>query len=331
MAERTAAVITPGRDLAGAIERVRHAEALGYEAAFVTQTTARDGLTVVGAYAPHTERIKLGPGVQPALPRHPVAMAIEAATLDEVTGGRLILGLGMGHAITMKNWYGLDYTRPLSQFKEYVAIVRSILSTGRASFSGEFYTVDFAFMGYEARPDLPIYTASLGPNSLRWAGANVDGVVLWSCMPSYIREVVVPTIAEGAREAGRDPADIDIVAAVPVAVADDVDAARDALRKQFFVYLTLPFYRRVIAGAGYQEELKVFDDALSAGDNDAARAAMTDAMLDEFAGIGTPEVVRAKLREYREAGVTTPAVGPISVPKEVGPGVDVTLEEAIAS
>ncbi len=329
MAEPLAAFITPGRDLARAVERARQAEALGYAAAFVTQTTARDGLTVIGAYASATERIKLGPGVQPALPRHPVAMAIEAATLDEVTGGRLILGLGMGHAITMKNWYGLEYARPLSQFKEYVAIVRSILTTGAAAFSGEFYDVDFAFMGYGARADIPIYTASLGPNSLRWAGANADGVVLWSCMPSYIRKVVVPTIAEGAREADRDPADVDIVAAVPVAVADDVGAARDVLRKQFFVYLTLPFYRRVIAGAGYQDELKAFDDALGAGDNDAARGAMTDAMLDEFAGIGPPEVVRTKLSDYRAAGVTTPAVGPISVPEGVGPGVEVTLEEAI--
>ena len=331
MSDRLAAFVTPGSDLNKGIERVQLAERLGYEAVFATQIAARDLMMLLSAYASATERIKIGSGVLPAFGRHPIATASEAATLDEMSGGRLILGLGTAHAVTMKNWYGFEYAKPLTQFKEYVHIVRSILAEGRCEFSGEFYTVNFGFMGYAARPDLPIYTASLGPKSLEWAGAHADGVVLWGCMPSYIKETAVPTLRKSAQAAGRDFNKLEIVAAIPCSVADDVDAARDAFRRDFFVYMTLPFYRRAIAGAGYQAELDAFDRALAAGDTDGARAAMSETMLTEFAAIGTPEAVRSKIDEYREAGVTLPAVGAIPVPKEVGPGADATLQAAIGA
>jgi alkanesulfonate monooxygenase SsuD/methylene tetrahydromethanopterin reductase-like flavin-dependent oxidoreductase (luciferase family) len=283
----------------------------------------------LAAYAPHTSRIKLGTGVLPAFGKHPVALAYEAATLDEISGGRLILGVGMAHKISMENWYGHDMSKPLSEFKEYVTILRSIITTGRVEFQGEFYRTNFGFMGYAARPDIPIYTASLSPNSLRFAGEAADGIVLWSCMPTYIRDVVVPSLRAGAEAAGRDPASIEIVAAVPVALADDVEAARDAFRADFMMYMTLPFYRAAIAGAGYGDELDAFDAALASGDREGTRAAMTDRMLEEFTGIGDESAVRDKIAEYRAAGVTLPAIGTVNVPKGAGPGVEATLEAAI--
>jgi len=328
---KLAAFVSPGRSLEAAVERVRLAEELGYEAAFATQTTGRDGLMTLAAYAPTTARIRLGTGVLPAFPRHPVATAIEAATLDEISGGRLILGLGMAHRITMENWYGFDMSKPLSRFKEYVRIVRSVFRTGRAEMNGEYYNVNFGFIRYEARADLPIYTASLGPNSLRFAGAEADGIVLWACLPRYIREVVVPQLHAGARDAGRDPAEIEIVAAVPVAVCDDVEAARAGFRKEFFVYMTLPFYRRAIGGAGYQEEIERFDAAMAAGDMAGARAAISDRMLDEFTGIGDATAVRAKIEDFRAAGVTMPAIGPIAVPPEAGGSIEATFEAAVGA
>ena len=328
---RLAAFISPTSTLDRAVGRTQLAERLGYEAVFTTHIAARDALMTLAAYASGTDRVLLGSGVLPAFPRHPVALAVEAATLDELSGGRLILGLGMAHAITMKTWYGFDYARPLSQFKEYIHIVREIVTTGRCAFSGEFYNVNYAFMGYQARADLKIYTASIGPKSLEWAGANVDGIILWACLPTYVREAVVPQLADAAKRAGRDPSEIEIVAAVPCAIADDVGAARDSFGQDFFVYMTLPFYRRAIAGAGYQDELDAFDAAMGAGDMDGARAAISDRMCEEFAGIGSADDVRAKIEEYRDAGVTLPAVGPIPVPKEIGPGVEATLQAAIGA
>lgn len=309
---RLATFITPGKTLDQAVERVRLAEKLGYEAVFATQIAQRDGLMTLAAYAAGTSTIKLGTGVIPAFPRHPVALAYEAATLDELSGGRLILGIGTSHRITMENWYGLDMSKPLSQLKEYTQILRSIFTTGRAEFTGAFYKVNFGFMGYAARPELPIYLSGLSPNTLRFAGAAADGIILWACMPRYIRDVVVPNIRAGEKEAGRPEGSCEIVAAVPVAATDEVDATRDAFRGDFFVYMTLPFYRNVIAGAGYDKEIAEFDAALGKGDAAGARAAMSDEMLEHFAGIGDAAVVRAKIAEYRDAGVTLPAVGLMS-------------------
>jgi len=328
MTKRLAAFITPGRSLPQTLERVRLAERLGYHDVYTTQIAARDGLMTLAAYACATERIRLGTGVLPAFPRHPVSLAIEAATLDEISGGRLILGIGTSHAITMQNWYGFGFEKPLSQLKEYVSIVRSIITTGRVEHRGEFYTTNFGFMGYAARADLPIYISGLSPNTLRFAGASCDGVILWACMPSYIRDVVTPTVRAAEKEAGRPEGSCDIVAAVPSALATDVEVAHNAFRKEFFTYMTLPFYRKVIGGAGYTDDIGRFDAALGKGDMDGARAAISERMLEDFAGIGDEKAVRAKIAEYRDAGVTTPAVGSFAMPTEGGPGADATLEAA---
>jgi alkanesulfonate monooxygenase SsuD/methylene tetrahydromethanopterin reductase-like flavin-dependent oxidoreductase (luciferase family) len=326
---RLAAFITPGGSLPGAVERVQLAEKLGYEAVFSTHIAARDGLMTLAAYAAATTTIKIGTGVLPAFPRHPVSLAIEAATLDEMSGGRLILGIGTSHAITMENWYGFDMSKPLSQLKEYVSILRSIFTTGRVEQAGAFYRTNFGFMKYAARADLPIFISGLSKNTLRFAGQAADGLVLWACLPSYIRDVVVPNVRAGEKEAGRPEGSCEIVAAVPSALTSDVDAARRAFRTEFFTYMTLPFYRRAIAGAGYQEELDAFDAALGKGDMPGAFGAISDRLIEEFAAIGDEKIVRGKIAEYRDVGVSLPAVGLFSGPKEAGIDPNATLEAAI--
>jgi alkanesulfonate monooxygenase SsuD/methylene tetrahydromethanopterin reductase-like flavin-dependent oxidoreductase (luciferase family) len=259
-----------------------------------------------------------------------VALAYEAATLDELSGGRLILGIGTSHNITMENWYGLDMSKPLTQLKEYLGVLRSIITTGRAEHSGTYYKVNFAFMKYAARADMPIYISGLSPNTLKFAGQAADGVILWSCFPSYIRDTVVPNVRAGEKEAGRPEGSCEIVAAIPSAVATNLEGARKGFRTEFFPYMTLPFYRRAIAGAGYQEELDTFDAALGKGDMPAAFGAISERLIEEFAAIGDEKHVRAKIAEYRDAGVSLPAVGLYSGPKEAGLSPEATLEAAIA-
>lgn len=302
-----AAFISGGKSLGDAVSRVQLAESLGYEAVFSTHTTGRDGLMTLAAYAAATKRIRLGTGVVPAFPRHPLAMAIEAATLDEMSDGRLILGVGPSHKVTMEGWYDISMAKPLSQMREYVQILRSVFTTDGVTFKGEFYNTQFGFVGYGARKDLPIYLSALAPKMLSFAGEACDGVVLWGCMPSYIASTVAPTVRAAAEKAGRPVPTI--VAAVPTAVTTDKQAAFDALRGDFFVYMTLPFYRRAIAAAGYQAEIDAFDKAQAAKDFPGALAAMSEAMLTEFAAIGDAAAVRDKLDEYRAAGATLPAVG----------------------
>lgn len=304
-----AAFISPGKSLDGALEHVRTAEKLGYDAVFTTHTTGRDGLAAAGAYVAATSTIKIGTGVLPCFPRHPLALALEAATVDDASKGRLILGIGPSHKLTMETFYGIPMERPLARMKEYVEILRSLFTTDRVSFEGEFYKAQFALMGFEARDDLPIYVAALAPGMLKLVGERCDGDVLWSCMPTYIRETITPTIRSAAEGAGRDPSAIEIVAAVPTALTTNRAAALDEFRKGFFVYMTLPFYRRAIAGAGYEGELKAFDDAQSTGDFAGQIAAISERMLDEFVAVGDEKLIADKYAEYREAGVTLPAAG----------------------
>lgn len=328
--EPLAAFVTPGKSLAEATDRVALAERLGYESAFTSHIAQRDGLMILAAYAAGTERIKLGTAVVPAFPRHPIAMAAEAATLDELSGGRLILGMGTSHAATMQGWFGFEFAKPLTQLKEYTSIVRTLLREGKVEHTGEFYTANFAFAGYGARADLPIYVSGLSPNTLKWAGATADGVILWCCLPSYIEQTVAPIVRAAEREAGRSEGSCRIVAAVPTAATDDEDAVRTALRRDLLVYWTLPFYRRVIGAAGFEDDIAAFDESLQAGDAKGAMARISDEFLDQIAAFGDSGRIGKKITEYRSAGADVPMIGPVALPREAGTP-EQALEAAIGA
>src|SRR3954451_22202878 len=218
--------VSVGRSLEQATERVRLADELGYEAAYVTHINGRESLTVLTQYAAHTSRIRLGTGVVPIYTRTPATMAQTAATLDEIGGGRLNLGLGVSHRPVVEGWHGQTIDKPATEMREYVAILR-----GEEPPEGAKWRTQFRLMGMEPRPDLPIYVAALSPGMLRLAGEVADGVILWLCNANYVRDVVVPTVAEGREKAGRPIEGFDIVPAIPSAVTDDPDAARAPLRQ----------------------------------------------------------------------------------------------------
>src|SRR5215216_3464764 len=177
------------------------------------------------AYAARSERLLLGTGVTPIYSRTPVATAQSFATLDEFSGGRAIVGLGVSHRPAVEAWYGQTIDKPLREMREYVEIVRAILRNEDPP-QGEKFTSAFRFMGFEPRSDIPIYLAGLAPGMLRLAGEIADGVVLWLCNPEYIRNTVVPSVAEGRAKAGKSPEGFDIVAAVPAAVTGEPHQAR---------------------------------------------------------------------------------------------------------
>src|SRR5256885_5353862 len=149
-----------GRSLERAIDRVRRAEELGYDSAYVTHIAARDSLAVSEAYAMRTERIRVGTGVLPIYSRTPVATAQTAATIDELSGGRMVLGLGVSHKPTVEGWYGQKLEKPVEAMREYAGVVRAILR-GEDPPETERWPTQFRFRGYEARGELPIYLAAL--------------------------------------------------------------------------------------------------------------------------------------------------------------------------
>ncbi len=312
--------ISAGRSLETALQRVERAESLGYESVYTTHIAARDSLTVLAAYASRTEKIKLGTGVLPIYSRTPVATAQAAATIDELSGGRMVLGLGVAHQVTVENWFGSTIGKPVAEMREYVNAIRAMFR-GEDPPPGEKFPTRFRFMGYEPRPDLPVYVAALSPAMLRLAGQIGDGVMLWLCNPDYIRDVVVPEVTKGRERAGKTLDGFDIVAAVPAAVTEDPDTARASLRSDLIPYFSLPFYRAMIERSGYGDEIGAFDEAMKRGDTEAAAAAISNRFLEQLAAVGNATEAEAAVHRYLEAGTTSPCLG--GVPRT---DFDVTLK-----
>jgi probable F420-dependent oxidoreductase len=302
--------ISVGKSLDQAVARVKRAEELGYDSTYVTHIAGRDSLTVLMPYAAATERIKLGTGVLPIYSRTPVATAQQAATIDEFSGGRMVLGLGVSHRVTVENWYGQPIDRPLKAMREYVGAVRAAFR-GEDPPDGEIFRTNFRFIKYEVRPDLPIYVAALSPKMLRLAGEIADGVMLWLCNPDYVRDVVVGEVTVGRQRAGKELDGFDIVAAVPAAVTDDKGSAYETMRTDLVTYWSLPFYRAMIERSGFGEEIAAFDAGMQEGDVKKAKGAISDRFLETLTAIGTEEDVRAGIARYAEAGATSPGLGAV--------------------
>ena len=308
--------ISVGRSLDSALDRVRLAERLGYHSVYTTHVAGRDSLTLLAAYATVSQSIRIGTGVLPIYSRTPAATAQQAVTIDEISAGRLTLGIGVSHRVTVENWYGAQIHKPVSEMRDYVGVLRAILA-GEDPPASETFPTRFHFLGVEPRPELPIYVAGLSPKMLELAGEVADGAILWLCNPDYIRDVVVPHVREGRRKAGKDMAGFDIVAAVPTAVTDEVDGARATLRADLAPYFLLPFYRKMIERSGYDADVKLFDEAMERGDGSAATIAISDGFLENLAAIGPPDLAAATVERYRDAGATSPCIGAI-------PGTDFT-------
>jgi alkanesulfonate monooxygenase SsuD/methylene tetrahydromethanopterin reductase-like flavin-dependent oxidoreductase (luciferase family) len=304
------AFISAGRSLDKTLDRVRKADALGYDSVYTTHIAGRDSLSLLMAYASVSERARLGTGVVPIFSRTPAAMAQTAATIDEFSGGRMVLGLGVSHRVTVENWYGAKIEKPVTQMREYASIVRAILR-GESPPDGEFFNTKFQFMGYEPRPELPIHIAALSPNMLRLTGKIADGVMLWLCNPDSLRDLVVPAVTEGRERSGQGIEGFDVVAAVPVGLTDDPDAARARQRQELVTYASLPFYRAMLERSGFGDDLAAFDEGIQAGDVERAKAGLSDRMLGALAGIGSADDLRAAVERYREAGTTSPCIGGI--------------------
>jgi alkanesulfonate monooxygenase SsuD/methylene tetrahydromethanopterin reductase-like flavin-dependent oxidoreductase (luciferase family) len=304
----TGCFVSTGRSLEQAVQRVKLAESLGYDAAYVTHIAGRESLTVVTAYALATSRIRVGTGVVPIYTRTPATMAQTAATIDELSDARLNLGLGVSHRPVVEGWHGQTIDRPVAEMREYAGIVRAILR-GEDPPAGEKWQTGFRLLGIEPRPQLPIYIAALSPAMLRLAGEIADGVLLWLCTPRYIEEVVLPAVRAGRERAGLTLEGFDVVPAVPSAMTDEPAAAHAAMRGELIPYFGLPFYRAMIERSGFAGEIGAYDAA--AGDLAAMQAAISDEFLAELTAIGDAAQVRAGIERYRAAGASTPCVGPI--------------------
>ena len=311
---KTAAFLSPGGDFAASVDLARRADELGYDSVWVTHGGGRDSFLVLAAYGAVAPRVRLGVGVLPIYPRHPIAAAQAALTLSEQTGGRYLLGLGVSHKPSMEQQLGLTLADPLGTMREYVEVLRGAFGDG-ARVEGAHYRVQWSMAVPGRLPAPPIYLAALSTRMLELAGEIADGVVLWLCDPPYVRNVARPALERGRRRAGKSLEGFEIVASVPLAVTDDPARARDAFRAELVRYLVLPFYRAMLEASGHGASLKRFDAGHPAD----------DALLDALGAIGDRATCRAYVQAYRSAGVTLPAIRPITFPD--APWYRRTLEE----
>ncbi len=257
-----------------------------------------DLLTVLAVALREVDGIEVASGVVPIQNQHPMQMAQRALTVSLASGGRFVLGLGMTHAAVTEGMWGIPWDKPVRRLNEYLDGLLPLLAGEPADAVGETVTTRGALMIPGApRPD--VYIAALGPQLLRLAGRRTSGTCTWMTGPATLGDHVSPTLRQAAADAGRPESAVRVVAALPVAVTDDVDAARRQAAEQFAMYGTLPSYRAMLDREGYAGP----EDAAIIGDEQTVSQ-----RLDELAAAGVDEFVGAPFDESAEGRARTRAL-----------------------
>lgn len=292
------------------VEFVQRIDELGYDTLWVPESWGREAFTTIAHHACSTRRIKLGTGIVNVFSRTPALIAQAAATLDELSGGRFLLGLGASGQRVIENWHGVPYQKPIQRTREYIDIIRLVLSGERVNYDGQiFHLKDFRLAFKPPRARIPIYVASLGPLNTKMAGEKADG---W--MPTYFSrtrgDVQLKVLEEGAKAAGRSLKDIEVAPYLISCVSDDASAARAQVRAHvaFYVGGMGIYYNNLMQRYGYVEEAARIKELWEKGDRKGAAAALPDSMLDDVGLAGSPAQVHEKLEEYRARGVTLPVI-----------------------
>jgi len=297
------------RPFAEVVAFARTAEECGYEAIFVPEAWGRDAFVTLGALARVTERIALGTGIVNVYSRTPALLAMAAVTLDELSGGRAILGLGTSGQRVVEGWHGVPMARPLRRLRETTEAVRAIVGGSRRGYSGETLSVAPGFAVTMARPRdrIPIYHASLTPRGIRQCAEVADGWLPYFASPETLRADIT-AIEQILRDARRDRASFTVAPYLPVLVGDDEAAARAVLRRQLAFYIggMGRFYRETVARHGFGDSAEEIRRRWEARDRDGAADAVTDELLDAFAVVGDASHCRARLEDYRAAGADLP-------------------------
>lgn len=283
-------------------EAARLAEAAGFASVWATEFYDRSATVALAAMAQATSAIELGSAIAYAFGRTPLVLAAEARDLDELSGGRITLGLGTGTRRMQQDWHGLDGEHPASRMEELIPLLRRLwrLHEGPIEHNGRFYRLHVQSTAPPRPPfreDTPIYMAGVNPRMIEAAGAVADGLVGHPLFtPEYVREVVRPALARGAERAGR-AAPPPIAGYLTCSVNKDRDSARRDAAAIIAFNSTVKTYRRTHEVSGFEPQAEAIRAAWSAGDGAAMVAAVSDEMIDAIALAGTPEEVRARFAE----------------------------------
>jgi probable F420-dependent oxidoreductase len=306
------------------VELARLADRLGYDSVWVPEGRGRELFGVIGAMAVATSHMRLCTGILPLYARPPALTAMAAATLGDLSDGRFVLGIGTGHPSIIERGYGIPFREPLAAAREYVEILRAVGAGAAVAEAGRIFRVEAFELEAAPRHATPIYLAALGPKMLRLAGEVADGVILNWSTPARV-QWAAGVVREAARAAGRDPAQVQVVCYVRVAV-DRGETAWPVVRKLLATYVALPAYARMLKEAGFADDVRAVQAAWTRGGLDAAAAASPDRLVREMAVVGAGEACQAGLRRYRDAGADVVAAYPVPVGDDAGASIRQTIE-----
>jgi len=300
-----------GLPFADALEMTQRAEALGLDSVWVPEAWGTDAISLLGALAARTERIRLGTGIVNVFSRTPTLLGQTAATLDLISNGRFILGLGTSGHQVISGWHGMRFDRPLQRMRETVEIVRRVLRQERLRFEGEIFTLNqgLKLLARPVRPTVPIFLATLTPAGLRLTGEVADGWIPTLFSPDHL-DLFRPELEAGARAAGRSLDSLEIAPYVPVLIDDDRSAARDAIRPWVALYVggmgsrAKNFYNEVVQRYGFKEEARDIQELYLTGKKLEAIRRVPDTLVDAITIVGPHNYVRERIEAWSSAGVT---------------------------
>jgi F420-dependent oxidoreductase-like protein len=306
----------PAQPPANFVEVAQAAERLGFDSAWSAEAWGSDAFTPLAWIGAQTTRLKLGTSIVQISARTPASTAMHALTLDHLTKGRFMLGLGVSGPQVVEGWYGQPFSKPLSRTREYVDIVRQVLRRERpVKNDGPHYPLPYFGEGawgmgkplkaitHPLRSDLPIYLGAEGPKNVALAAEICDGwIPLW--YSPYREEVYADSLVNA-------PKNFDIVQGVTVAITDDLESAFDALRPMLGFYIggmgakDRNFHKELMGRMGFPDEAQKIQDLFMAGKREEAIAAVPNAFIDEVSLVGSKARIRDRMQAWRESRVTT--------------------------
>ena len=280
------------------------AEAAGIDSIYLSEAS-RSGFVTLAAIAAATERVRIGPYILNAYARSAWITGMSAIDLDELSGGRMLLGVGAGNKHINEVWQGIPPARVLKKMAEYVTLLKKIVRTRlgeTVKFDGALHAMDWPPAVQPVRPSIPVYLSAIYPKMISVAGRVADGVALSSLMsPSYIRDIIRPRAEEAAADAGRDPSELGFITSPFVSVGEDHDAARDAARLalcRLYHPLPRPYYDYSLREHGFSKAADVATKYVPEGNIEKAMEAMDDEIVDTLTIAGSMEDCAAKLAAF---------------------------------
>jgi|SRR5579859_5482086 len=318
-----------GAQLSLDLDLITLAESIGFDSVWTSEAYGSDAIVPLTWIAAKTSKIRLGTGIIQMPARTPAMAAMTAMTLDALSGGRVILGLGPSGPQVVEGWHGVPYGKPLTRTREYIAILRQILAREKPlEYEGEIYRIpyrgpDATGLGkplksiLHGRADMPIYTASIGPAGVALSAEVADGIIPVWMNPERFDLFEEPLAKGFAKSKNKSLANFDLAPMVTVVVGDDLDACRFPVRAMLALYIGgmgargKNFYNDYAKRLGYEEAATRVQDLYLAGKKDEAMAAIPDRLIDEVALVGPSDRIRDRLQAWKASPVTTMIVGTV--------------------